>query len=159
MKNKLAIAIVALMVAALAAPLVMADDVPYTATVTSGQSTSVTASIGTFSDVECPSDFDDNVITNSITCENVGNAAASVAAKFTTGDGTTYGLTKGSDVIGGSNFQLGDLTFDTLNDAGSDVTLTDGVPATSTVTYDAKLKVPSGQASGSYGGTVQLTFS
>lgn len=159
MENKLVIAIAALMVVALAAPVVMADDVNYSATVGSGQSTSVTASDGAFSNVNAGSDFADNVKANSITCQNVGNADASVAAQFTSNDGTTYGLVSGTYVIGGSNFQLGDSTFDTLNDVGTDVTLTDGVPAASTVIYDAKLQVPSGQAAGAYAGTVQLTFS
>jgi hypothetical protein len=162
MENKLVIAIATLMVVALAAPVVMAADVSYSATVGSGQSTSVTASDGAFGNVNAGSDFADNVKENSITCQNVGNAAASVAAKFTssvTASTAPYGLVSGTDVIGGSNFQLGNSTFNTLNDAGTDVTLTDGVPAASTVTYDAKLQVPSGQTAGVYGGTVQLTFS
>jgi len=163
MENKMAIAIVALMVVALAAPAAMAlNDVTYSATVGSGQSTSVTASDGAFGNVNAGSDFDDNVKTNSITCQNVGNAAASVAAKFTssvTADTAPYGLVSGSELISASNFQLGDTNFNTLNNDGSDVTLTDGVPAASIVTYDAKLQVPSGQAAGSYSGTVQLTFS
>jgi hypothetical protein len=162
MENKLVIAIATLMVVALAAPVVMAAEVSYSATVGSGQSTSVTASDGAFDNVNAGSDFADNVKENSITCQNVGNAAASVAAKFTssvTASTAPYGLVSGTDVIGGSNFQLGDSTFNTLNDAGTDVTLTDGVPAASTVTYDAKLQVPSGQTAGVYGGTVQLTFS
>jgi hypothetical protein len=162
MENKLVIAIATLMVVALAAPVVMAADVSYSATVGSGQSTSVTASDGAFGNVNAGSDFADNVKENSITCQNVGNAAASVTAKFTssvTASTAPYGLVSGTDVIGGSNFQLGNSTFNTLNDAGTDVTLTDGVPAASTVTYDAKLQVPSGQTAGVYGGTVQLTFS
>lgn len=156
MNNKLVIAIAALMMAALATPAVIADPVDYSATVISGQSTSVTASNGAFGDVASPSVFADNEITDSITCQNVGNADATVSAAFTTNDGTTYGLTSATDVIGGSNFQLG---VDTLNDAGTGVTLTGGVPATSTVTYNARLQVPSGQTGGLYGGTVELTFS
>jgi len=162
MNNKLVIAIAVLMVAALVAPGVMAADVPYTATVTSGQSTTVTFN-GTFGSVVTGSGFDANIIVDSITCNNVGTDAATVDAAFTSNDGTTYGLTTGDpvvDVIGGSNFQLGKpTTFDALNDEGNDVTLTNGVPAASTVYYDARLQVPAGQTAGDYSGTVQLTFS
>ena len=160
MENKLAIAIVALMVVALAAPAVMADDVGYSATVGTGQSTSVTASDGAFGNVNAGSDFADNVKADSITCQNVGNADASVNASFLSNvSGTTYGLVNASNVIGGSNFKLGNSTFNALTDSGAEVTLSDGVPAASTVTYDAKLKVPAGQAAGAYTGTVQLIFS
>ena len=168
MENKLAIVIVALMVAALAAPAAMAvialNDVDYSATVTSGQSTSVTLSDGTFGSVVTGSDFADNIIEDSITCQNLGTDAATVDAAFTTNNGsggTVYGLKHltTTDMIGGSNFQLGVSTFDTLNDDGSDVTLADGVAASSTVGYDAKLKVLAGQPAGSYSGNVQLTFS
>jgi len=161
MEYKLVIAIAALMVAALAAPAVIADPVAYSATVISGQSTSVTAINGTFGDVASPSVFADNEITDSITCVNTGNADATVSAAFTSSvvaDTPPYGLVAGTAVIGGSNFQLGNTTFVQLTDGGSVVTL-DGVPATLTVTYDAQLQVPSGQTGGSYAGTVELTFS
>ena len=159
MEKKIAIALAALMVAALAAPVVMASDVPYSATVTGGQSTSVTTSNGAFGSVKTGSDFDTNVITASINCTNLGTDAASVAAKFITNVETTYGLVNDTNVIGGSNFQLGNAIFNALNDEGTDVMLTDGVPAGANVAYHAKLQVPAGQALGSYTGTVQLTFS
>lgn len=162
MNKKIAIALTALMVAALAAPVVMADVVPYSASVTGGQSTSVTTSNGAFGSVKTGSGFDTNVITASINCTNVGTDAASVAAKFITSvvtDTAPYGLVNSTNVIGGSNFMLGNATFNALNDGGTDVTLTDGVPAEATVAYHAKLQVPAGQALGSYTGTVQLTFS
>jgi len=160
MENKLVITMVALMVAALAVPAAMAlNDVDYSATVGTGQSTSVTASDGAFGNVNAGSDFEDNVKTDSITCQNVGNVDATVAAKFTTDSSGTHGLVSGTDVIGGINFKLGDSNFDLLNNGGTDVTLTDGVLKGTTVTYDAKLKVPAGQAAGAYSGTVQLTFS
>ena len=159
MEKKIAIALAALMVAALAAPAVMADNVPYSATVTGGQSTTVTTSNGAFGSVETGSGFETNVITASINCTNVGTDAASVAAKFLTNNGTIYGLVNDTNVIGGSNFMLGNATFNALNDEGTDVMLTDGVPAGANVAYHAKLQVPAGQALGSYTGTVQLTFS
>ena len=159
MEKKIAIALAALMIAALVAPAVMADNVPYSATVTGGQSTTVTTSNGAFGSVKTGSGFDTNVITASINCTNVGTDAASVDAKFISNSGTTYGLVNGTNVIGGSNFQLGNATFNALNDGGTDVSLTDGVPAEANVAYHAKLQVPAGQALGSYTGTVQLTFS
>ena len=160
MEKKIAIALAALIVAALVAPAVMAANVPYSATVTGGQSTTVTSSNGAFGSVKTGSGFETNVITASINCTNLGTDAASVAAKFLTNNGTTYGLVNDTNVIGGSNFKLGIATFNALNDGGTDVTLTDGVPAGgATVAYHAKLQVPAGQALGSYTGTVQLTFS
>lgn len=159
MEKKIAIALAVLMIAALAAPVVMADNVPYSATVTGGQSTSVTTSNGAFGSVKTGSDFDTNVITASINCTNLGTDAASVAAKFISNVDITYGLVNNTNVIGGSNFKLGNATFNALNDEGTDVMLTDGVPAGANVAYHAKLQVPAGQALGSYTGTVQLTFS
>ena len=159
MENKLAITIVALMVVALAAPAVMATNTAeYSATVTTGQNTAITNVSGAFGGVAPASDFNDNRINNSITCENVGNVDASVNATFTTSYNGTNGLTTSSDVIGGSNFELGDTNFNALTDSGAEVTLTDGVAANSIVTYDAKLKVPAGQAAGAYNGTVNLIF-
>ena len=159
MEKKIAIALAVLMIAALAAPVVMADNVPYSATVTGGQSTTVTSSNGAFGSVKTGSGFETNVITASINCTNAGTDAASVAAKFLTNSGTIYGLVNDTNVIGGSNFMLGNATFNALNDEGTDVMLTDGVPADANVAYHAKLQVPAGQALGSYTGTVQLTFS
>ena len=159
MEKKIAIALAVLMIAALAAPVVMADNVPYSATVTGGQSTTVISSNGAFGSVKTGSGFETNVITASINCTNVGTDAASVAAKFLTNNGTIYGLVNDTNVIGGSNFMLGNATFNALNDEGTDVMLTDGVPADANVAYHAKLQVPAGQALGSYTGTVQLTFS
>ena len=159
MEKKIAIALAVLMIAALAAPVVMADNVPYSATVTGGQSTTVTTSNGAFGSVETGSGFETNVITASINCTNAGTDAASVAAKFLTNNGTIYGLVNDTNVIGGSNFMLGNATFNALNDEGTDVMLTDGVPAGANVAYHAKLQVPAGQALCSYTGTVQLTFS
>lgn len=164
MKNKITIAIVALMVAALVAPGVMAADVGYSATVVSGQNTAVVLPTdGAFEDVSTGTDFDANVILNSVTLNNTGTDAASVAAKFTTSFEGTYGLTKGTPttaVISGDNFQLGDENFDALDPDGNPVTLTNGVPALTTVTYDAKLRVPVGQELGAYDtGNVLLIFS
>ena len=130
----------------------------------SGQNTAVVLPTnGAFSDVSTGTGFDANVILNSVTLDNTGTDAASVAAEFTTSFGGTYGLTKGNPttaVISGDNFKLGDDVFDALTSNGNSVTLTNGVPAGTTVTYDAKLQVPAGQELGAYAtGSVLLTFS
>ena len=164
MENKITIAIVALMVAALAAPVVMADNVNYQANVMSGQNTAVTTNAGgnDFGDVTPGSADNENV--GSLTLTNSGNANANVNAKFTTSVVADYGLVSGTDVIGGSNFQIGINGFElALNDvdvADPGIALTGSeVPADDAVDYDAILDVPAGQASGLYTGTVQLTFS
>ena len=158
MNNKLAIAIVALMVAALAAPAVMAADVSYSASVVTSD-VIVTPVNTAFGDLLAGTSKE---ITGSLTLDNNGAAAADVDAKFTTPTGgPTYGLDSGTNVIGGSNFQIGTNGNEvTLNDAGTDTPLGVNirVPASGSVDYDAILDVPSGQAAGSYLGTVQLTF-
>lgn len=166
MENKLAIAIVALMVAALAAPAVMADEVGYSATVGVGQNTAVTnIADALFEDVAAGSIG--NKITNSLGLTNTGNVAANVNAKFTTTTATpgTYGLVSEPNVIGGSNFKIGmegvEIGLNDAEDTTSGIALTDSeIPATSVeVFYNAILDVPAGQIDGTYTGTVQLTFS
>ena len=158
MKNKITIAIVALMVAALVAPGVMAD-VTYTATVVTSSVT--IAQTGTaFGDLLAGGTKE---ISPSLTLSNSGGAAADVDAKFTSTTATpsTYGLVSGTNVIGGSNFKIGKNTFETaLLDTLTDTSLGDDnrVPASGSVDYDAILDVPGDQAAGSYSGTVQLTF-
>lgn len=159
MEKKIAIALAALMVAALVAPAVMADNVPYSATVTGGQNTQINPPTnGTFGSVKTGSTLDANVISNSVTLENTGTDEAIVNAKFTTSSSGIYGLTNVSGVIGGSNFTLGNTTWPLLKNTDLNTQL-DGVPAGETKIYKAKLQVPAGQALGSYTGTVQLTFS
>ena len=156
MKNKITIAIVALMVAALVAPGVMAD-VTYTATVVTSSVT--IAQTGTaFGDLLAGGTKE---ISPSLTLTNSGGAAADVDAKFTSNDGTTYGLTSASNVIGGSNFQIGtDENEVTLSNEDSNTALgsSNQVPAIGYVDYDAILTVPGDQVAGSYTGIVQLTF-
>ena len=162
MENKLAITIVALMVAALAAPAVMAADVPYSATVGSGQNTAVGINNATFGNLIAGST--NNEIVGSLTLTNSGNADASVSATFTTFVTTTYGLTDTTNayVIGGSKFKIGVNTKEVpLDDIISPTPLgsDNKVPANSAVDYDAILDVPAGQHATAYSGTVQLTFS
>jgi hypothetical protein len=163
MENKMAIAIVALMVAALAAPAVMAaENVEYSATVGTGQNTAVTIIDAGFGTVAAGSTG--NEIEDSLTLTNTGNADASVSATFTTFVGTTYGLKDTTDtyVIGGSKFKIGVDTKEAALDDTVDTTALgsdNNVPANSAVDYDAILDVPAGQYATAYAGTVQLTFS
>lgn len=158
MENKLVIAIAALMVVALAAPVVMAADVSYSASVVTSD-VIVTPVNTAFGDILAGTSKE---ITDSLTLSNSGGAAANVDAKFTTPTGgPTYGLVSGADVMGGSNFQIGtDMNEVTLDDIGTDIVLgaSNQVPAGGSASYDAILAVPSGQAAGSYEGTIQLTF-
>ena len=159
MEQKIAIALAALRVAALAAPAVMAATVDYSATVTGGQNTAIDGTPnGAFGSVKTGSILDANVIANSVTLENTGTDEAIVNAKFTTSSSGIYGLTNVSGVIGGSNFTLGNTTWPLLKDTDLNTQL-DGVPAGEIKIYKAKLQIPAGQALGSYTGTVQLTFS
>jgi hypothetical protein len=159
MENKIAIvmAMTALMVAALAAPIVMADDVEYTVSVVT--SDMVVAPINTaFGDLLAGASKE---LSSSLNLTNSGGAAADVDAKFTTNVSGLYGLVSGTDVIGAGNFSIGtDGNEDALNDAGSDTALglNNQVPAGSSVYYDAILTVPASQAVGSYTGNVRLTF-
>lgn len=165
MENKLVIAIATLMVVALAAPVVMADTVNYTATVKSGQNTAVTTGPGglAFGDILTGND---KTLTDSLTLTNSGDWDATVSAAFITPiSGPTYGLVgvTPSNVIPASNFELGIATpYVSLNDNGSpkDLTSANNVPAGAgnSVNYDAKLTVPGTQAVDSYTGTVELTF-
>ena len=160
MENKLVIAIAALMVVALAAPVVMAaSNVDYTANVVTS-SVTVSPTGTAFGDLLAGGTKE---ISPSLTLSNSGGAAADVDAKFTSTTATpsTYGLVSGTDVIGGSNFKIGKNTFETaLLDTLTDTSLGDDnrVPASGSVDYDAILDVPASQAAGSYSGTVQLTF-
>ena len=158
MKNKITIAIVALMVAALVAPGVMAADVSYSASVVTSD-VIVTPLNTAFGDLLAGTSKE---ITNSLTLANSGGADADVDAKFTTPTGgPTYGLDSGTNVIGGSNFKIGtDGNEVTLKDAGTDIALgsNNQVPADGSASYDAILDVPSGQTPGVYSGIVQLTF-
>ncbi|MCK5217324.1 MAG: hypothetical protein KAJ93_06030 [Methanosarcinales archaeon] len=163
MENKLVIAIVALMVAALAAPAVMAATVNYEASVVTSSVTVTTPGGTTFGDLLAGTT--DNEITGSLTLANNGGADAIVDAKFTTNDGEatpTYGLTTTSNnVIGGNHFKIGTDGYEfALSYEDSDTALgsDNQVPAGESVSYNAILDVPSGQAPGIYSGTVQLTF-
>lgn len=147
MENKMAIAIVALMVAALAAPAVMADaGVGYSANVKSGQTISAELNDGTFDDVL---QGGTSTITNSLNLTNLGDWPGLVevyGANFTSGE---YTMPIGSLEINQTiTTTAEDLV--TLDAAGGEL---------DSVTYDAALTVPSDQAVGMYTTTVNLVFS
>ena len=147
MENKLVIAIVALMVAALVAPGVMADTVEYSANVKAGQSISAILNDGTFEDVL---QGDSSTITGSLTLTN-------------TGDSTGLVQVSGVDFTSGGNIMpIGSLAINsqTITTSLVDlVTLDEAGGSTPSVTYDAALNVPGGQAVGLYSTTVTLEFS
>lgn len=159
MENKIAIvmAMAALMVAALAAPIVMAGDVEYTASVVTSDIVVIPMNKA-FGDLLAGASKE---LSPSLNLTNNGGAAADVDAKFTTNVTGFFGLVSGTDVIGAGNFSIGTDGDETaLNNAGSDTALglNNRVPAGSSVDYDAILTVPVSQAVGSYAGNVRLTF-
>ncbi|MFQ6054376.1 MAG: hypothetical protein ACE5J9_00740 [Methanosarcinales archaeon] len=140
----------------LVAPIVMADNVDYSATVRTGQSTSVTASDGAFGEILQNTA---KTITDSVNLSNSGDWDANVEAKFTTNVSSIYGLVNGTNIIGGGNFTLGPTgSLVSLNNDGTDVQVAT-VNASEDKNLDAKLTVPSGQTAAIYNGTVLLTFS
>lgn len=162
MNKKIGIAMAALMMAALVAPVVMAAD--YTATVLAGQNTAVAVGEGgvAFGSIL---QGNSNTLTTSLVLTNSGGVAAAVSAAFTTLVSPTYGLvdtaTTPTLVIPASNFELGTTgNLVGLLDAGTSQALgtSNNVLAATSVNYDARLTVPSTQAAGAYSGTVELAF-
>ena len=159
--KKIAVALAVMMVAAaMAAPAAMGDEAPYTVTVLTGQGTSIGTVSGDFGNVIRGST--DNEITPSFTLTNSGDWDAYVDAKFSTVEGTTYGMPSegtSTTVIPGTAFSLGpdggELALKAINTDTRIGTVTAG----GTMAYDAILAVPSGQSPEAYSGTVLLTFS
>ncbi len=160
MDKKIGIAMAALMVAALVAPAVMAqENVGYSASVSGTATVAVTITDNTFGDVPAGTTAS---ITPSLNLNNTGNAAADVNARFTTNVSGLYGLVNASNVIGGTNFSIGrnGTTLVPLNDDNTNPPLgpLNRVPASTAIDYNAALFVPVGTLLGSYSGNVQLTF-
>ena len=161
----LSVSMVLLMIGMMLLPAAMAANVdPYTVEVSSGQSTTITATPDvTFGTLDPGTS--DNTIPDSFQLTNVGNADATVNAKFTTFNATSsiYGLTNASlDAIGGANFSM-ELTGVGYTDLKN--TDTDTLIASSNVAADAvadvwnvQLDIPAGTPAAIYTGTVQLTF-
>ena len=173
--KKIAVILAVMMVAAaMAAPAVMgaeSDTATYSATVQGMQNTYISAFTNVdFGSVAAGSDFADNELHPSLTLTNEGNNDATVNAKFTTqaaaGGQNDYGLNGSTDIltakvlIDGTNFKLGVDGFETaLTNTSVNTPLTgSNVPASSSVDYDAQLRVPSNQKPDLYNGTVLLTF-
>ena len=150
MENKLAITIVALMVAALAVPAVMADPTPvgYSANVKSGQTISATLHEGTFDDVL---QGGTSTITGSLTLTNSGDWPGLVKVS-------------GADFVGvpSGSMPIGSLAINSqaITTTATDLVTLDAAGGTTpTVTYDAALTVPVDQDAGAYTTTVNLEFS
>jgi hypothetical protein len=124
-----------------------------------GQNTFIELSNGTFGEVLAGSNFDANIINITLKLNNTGGNAANVEARFTTSYIGTYGLVNSTNVIGGSNFRVGNTTLNSLKDNGADVQLTDDVVAGTSKIYTAQLRIPPQQNEGDYVGQIELTFS
>ena len=163
MNKKIAIAVAALMIVALATPAVMAENVGYSATVTTPANVYIYFANGQFGTILAGTSTE---ITNSLTLTNSGTAAADVSARFTSNVGTTYGLveTTLTYVIEGTNFYIGtngnEVPLNNVNVGYPNIPLgpSNQVPGLGSVNYDAALGVPTGQPPGVYTGNVELTY-
>jgi len=157
MNNKLAIAIVALMVAALAAPAVMAADVSYSANV--GSAANVVVSGEPDSAFGGVSAGTTHTKSPSIILINSGNAVGTVTAQFTTNVSGNFGMISGTEVIPANALTIDEQALD---NSGSSVTLSSVPPhagsSDGTVSYNATLTIPLGQTPVEYTGNVLLTF-
>jgi len=150
----------ALLPAAMGAPV---DS--YTVEVSSGQSTSITATTDVDFGALNPG-TDDNEIADSFTLTNVGNTDCTVSATFSTNVGAVYGLTNSTYFIGGGNFSMRNTVGDTptyvdLDNLASTTSMTtdnDVLADAATDVWSVTLDIPSGQYSAIYSGTVELTF-
>lgn len=147
-------------------PAVLGDPVDsYTVEVSSGQSTSITATNDVDFGVLNPG-TDDNEIEDSFTLTNVGNTDCTVSATFSTNVDSFYGLVNTTYVIGGGNFSMRNtvgttptyVDLDNLVGATSMTTNNDVLADAATDVWSVTLDIPSGQYAAIYSGTVQLTF-
>lgn len=162
--KKIAIALAVMLVAAMAAPAAMgagSGEAGYTVSVRTGQDTSIGAVTGAFGDVLQGTSKE---ITDSFTLTNIGDWAADVDAKFSTKNATdVYGMVNAtSDIpIPGTAFCLDpdDTGAKALKAIDADTSIGTVAKGGGTMTCDAILNVPGGQAAKAYSGTVLLTFS
>lgn len=163
-KLALSIFLLLMMIGMITIPVSMGDgDTPtaFTITISSGQSTAVTANESTAFAAALPGTTKE--IADSFDLTNAGNEIATVAATFTTSNGTAYGLNATGGYIGGANFSLSSVggTYTALDNLDSDTQMNaDTNVAADNVAdvWKAQLVVPAGQAAAAYSGTVQLTF-
>ena len=137
----------------------------YTVEVSSGQSTSITAT----NDVAfgaLTTGTDDNEIANSFSLTNVGNTDCTVSATFSTNVSTIYGLTNTTYVIGGGNFSMNNtdgatptyVDLDNLETVTSMTTSNDVEADAVADVWSVTLDIPASQYAAIYTGTVELTF-
>ena len=147
-------------------PGAMAEPVnAYTVTVSSGQSTSITATADVAFGSLNPG-TDDNEIADSFSLTNVGNTDCTVSATFSTNVDAIYGLTNTTYVIGGGNFSMNNtggatptyVDLDNLVDTTSMTTNNDVEADAIADVWSVTLDIPSGQYAAVYSGTVELTF-
>lgn len=93
----------------------------------------------------------------SLTLNNTGTVDANITAVFKTNVTGTYGLNgTGENIIPGNYFELGPDENEIALTNTTAKTVISTLPAGETVTYDAILKVPAGQAADDYSGIVEL---
>ena len=162
----ISVSMILIMIGMMLTPAAMAAPVDaYTVEVSSGQSTSITATTDVDFGALTPG-TDDNEIGDSFTLTNVGNTDCTVSATFSTNVDTTYGLTNTTYVIGGGNFSMRNtvgstptyVDLDNLAPATSMTTNNDVVADAAADVWSVTLDIPSGQYAAIYSGTVQLTF-
>ena len=128
----------------------------YTAEVTCDQDTSITRVNGAFGLIKRG---ESKLLNPSVYLVNNGCVDANVEARFTTNYKGLFGLLSGTHVLEAKQFEMGPSggTLVPLSNAGTDVLV--AVAPVGSSNLDAKLTVPSDQATGAYAGTVVLTFS
>ena len=158
--------IILIMVGMMLLPAAIGESVDaYTVTVSSGRSTSITATNDVAFGTLTPG-TDNNEIANSFSLTNDGNVNCTVSATFSTNVTTTYGLTNTTYVIGGGNFSMNNtggatptyVDLDDLSPATSMTTDNDVVADAVADVWGVTLDIPSGQYAAIYTGTVELTF-
>lgn len=161
----LSVSMILIMIGMMLLPAVMGDPTgnptDFTITISSGQNTAVTDNESTAFSAALPGTT--NEIADSFDLTNAGNIIATVAATFTTSNGTLYGLDSDEGGLGGANFSLAAVggTYTALDNIAGDTQMNaDTNVAADNITdvWKAQLVVPAGQAAAAYTGTVQLTF-
>ena len=145
MENKLAITIVALMVAALAVPAVMAAD--YSATVCTDQATTITTIDGNFGNVL---EGSANPKLDSVVLKNSGGWPADVTAS---GEDFSDGATPEN------TFTIGSLTINSVEVTNGGAVVVASLAADNIDHfYNQELTIPNEQVAGAYTTIVTLTF-
>lgn len=136
------------------------DYIDFTVTINGNQNTVLNSVDSIFDNALAGSDFTENEIPLSFSLTNSGSLDAIVTAEFITDYSGTYGLISGTTIIDGTNFKIGNVTFDAMTSTGNPVTLTNGVPKENTqINYGVQVKIPTAQDALTYAGVIELTFS